>query len=38
MEENIDNEMVKDVGISAILEKPFHLKEIKPLIKEILAE
>ena len=38
MEENIDNETVKDVGISAMLEKPFHFKEINPLIKEILAE
>ena len=37
-EENIDFDAVKEAGIYAIIEKPFHLKELKPLIKEILAE
>lgn len=37
-EENIDNNAIKDAGISAVIEKPFHFKELRPIIKRVLAE
>lgn len=37
-EENIDYNAVKEAEVYAIIEKPFHFKQLKPLIKEILAE
>ncbi len=37
-EEDIDYEQAKREGIDMVLEKPFHIKELIPTIKEILAE
>ncbi len=36
-EENIDHEATKRIGISAVLEKPFHVKDFGRKIKEILV-
>ena len=38
IEENLDYEMAKRAGIDIVLEKPFHFKELRPMINEILAE
>lgn len=37
VEENLDYLKVKEAGIDIVLEKPFHLKDLRPLIKEILG-
>src|ERR1044071_1019785 len=37
VEENLDNEMVKEAGIDIVHEKPFHPKDVSPMIKEILG-
>ena len=37
VEQNLDDYEVKEAGISMVLEKPFHLKVLKPIIKEILT-
>lgn len=38
VEENVDYDMTKRAGIDIVLEKPFHFKELRPIINEILAE
>ncbi len=37
VEENLDQDLVKEVGVSAVLEKPIHFKDLKPMIKQILT-
>jgi DNA-binding response OmpR family regulator len=37
VEENLDYDLVKEVGVSAVLEKPIHFKDLKPMIKQILT-
>lgn len=37
-EENTNNNEIKDVGISVVIEKPFHFKELRPIIKRVLVE
>lgn len=37
VEENLDYDEAKEAGIDIVLEKPFHLKDLRPLIKEILG-
>jgi DNA-binding response OmpR family regulator len=37
VEENLDHDLVKEVGVSAVLEKPIHFKDLKPMIKQILT-
>ena len=36
VEENLDYNKVKEAGIDSVLEKPFHPKDLSPMIKEIL--
>ena len=36
VEENLDDKMVKEAGIDSVLEKPFHPKDLSPMISEIL--
>lgn len=36
VEENVDYDEAKEAGISMVLEKPFHFKELKPIVEEIL--
>lgn len=35
-EENLDDKKLKEVGIDGVYEKPFHLKDLRPIIKKIL--
>ncbi|WP_458745924.1 response regulator [Candidatus Nitrosocosmicus sp. T] len=37
VEENLDQDLVKEVGVSAVLEKPIHFKDLKPMIKQTLT-
>ena len=36
VEENLDYNKVKEAGIDSVLEKPFHTKDLSPMISEIL--
>lgn len=35
--EKIDTNMIKEAGIDMVIEKPFHFKDLRPMIKEILV-
>ncbi|MGD9533862.1 MAG: response regulator [Candidatus Nitrosocosmicus sp.] len=37
VEENLDPDEAKEAGVDIVLEKPFHFKDLKPIIKEILT-
>jgi DNA-binding response OmpR family regulator len=37
VEESIDYEEMKEAGIDMVLEKPFHFKQLTPILEEILA-
>ncbi|HET6589692.1 MAG TPA: response regulator [Candidatus Nitrosocosmicus sp.] len=37
VEENLDHDKVMESGIDTVLEKPFHFKDLRPMIKEFLT-
>jgi DNA-binding response OmpR family regulator len=37
VEENLDYDEAIEAGIDLVLEKPFHFKDLKPIIEKILA-
>ena len=38
VEESIDYEEMKEAGIDMVLEKPFHFKQLTPILEKILAK
>lgn len=37
VEENLDEDEIKEAGTDTVLEKPFHFKDLKPILEEFLT-